>query len=312
MIFGYSREREFSNVLRLCIENSAPVIFINFDFPGSRQIELAQQRMLREVEQARESHPEISIVCRRSRANLGAAHSIISGIDWFFQHHDFGLVLEDDLTFTEDLFLFVSSRLALFNNLQDAWIISGSNFFAKSGSDSSSLVNFPVTWGWATTRNKWLQMRSEMLKFPTLSSIKFFSKKNFWWLGSRRSHKGFIDAWDLPLAWAMQRNVKYSLLPPVNLVSNIGFSDRASNTIGLQFPLNLPIGAFGERNSTDAMLERNRHHEKLLLKYVYRVNALHRFSFIFSVFDFLRFTPKRLGSLNSRLNSYDDSDYIYL
>jgi hypothetical protein len=202
--------------------------------------------------------------------------------------------------------------LAILNDLPDVWIISGSNFFPPERSDRSSLVNFPVTWGWATSRNKWEQMRQELLQPPTFSSLRILSKRNFWWVGSKRAHNGYVDAWDLPLAWAMQKRSKYSLLPPVNLVSNIGYSDRASNTFGLKFPLNLQVREMPEVGYVPTPIIRDVEHEKLLIEHVYRINIIRRFSYVFSFFDFVRFAPKRIGSLNSRLNDATKSDYDYL
>lgn len=312
IIFGYSRKSELLNVLNLSLLNKSPQIYINLDFPVTNEIQIAQMEILEEIRIVMSKNPDVQIKIRRSKSNLGAAHSIISGIDWFFSEQISGLILEDDLDFSIDFFRFANKALKILDEVPDVWIVSGSNFFPSPDVKQASLVNYPVTWGWATTKSKWIQMRQGILTTPKLKSIRLFSKRNYWWLGSKRSHKGFVDAWDIPLAWAMKISNKYSIIPPVNLVSNIGYSNSASNTVGLTFPLNFPIGKLSQTFEINADLHRDRRNEILLEKMVYKINYLRRFGFIFSFFDSIRFRKKRNTTLNSRISTSSGEIFEYL
>jgi hypothetical protein len=65
------------------------------------------------------------------------------------------------------------------------------------------------------------------------------SEKIFWNTGKKRALKSQIDAWDVPLASGMRSMGYVSLVPPVNLVTNIGFDVNASHTSEFRWPLNL-------------------------------------------------------------------------
>ncbi len=312
IIFGYSRKDELLSVIKCCVDNLVTPIYVNLDFPATKAIEEIQTHIISEIEHLVDRNPGLDIRLRRSKRNLGAANSIISGIDWLFSEQETGLILEDDLVFSVDFFRFMKDQIHVFENMIDAWIISGSNFLSTRDSISPILVNYPVTWGWTTTRFKWVSMRREMLKRPGLTSIRLFSKRNYWWVGSRRAHDGYVDAWDLPLAWAMKINAKYSIVPPVNLVSNIGFSNSASNTVGLKFPLNLPVFRLPKFGSSESSLVIDKNHEKFLEKHVYEIKVARRISYVLTVFDFLRFSKKKYPSLEIRVKNTTKADFDFL
>jgi len=173
--------------------------------------------------------------------NLGIAVSVITAIDWFFSHEHQGVILEDDLEFSDSFIEYSSSALSFFADNMDIQIISG-NRYDVNRSNVPVLVSYPQTWGWATWRDRWLQIRKDLEQLPDKRvSASNSAVWNFWQIGHARVWAGFIDTWDLLVAFSILRRGKYCLLPPVNLVSNVGNDAHSTHTKDASFPINYPI-----------------------------------------------------------------------
>lgn len=94
-------------------------------------------------------------------------------------------------------------------------------------------------WGWATWRKAWQMYDLDMtdLKVPyeennTILKIKDhygrFSNSLTSLIIKVKSDK--IDTWDAQWAYSIWRNNGYTLLPSVNLISNIGFGGNSTHT----------------------------------------------------------------------------------
>jgi hypothetical protein len=144
-------------------------------------------------------------------------------------------------------------------------LISGDNFdFGyRVNHDSYYFSRNSHIWGWASWRDRWTRDYDVELKsWPALKSegtIKdlFYSEKDQiqWTRIFDRLHLGEIDTWDYQLRYAMLVNGRLSIIPNVNLISNIGFGPEATHTISdgatanlptepILFPLKHPIGIY--------------------------------------------------------------------
>lgn len=63
-------------------------------------------------------------------------------------------------------------------------------------------------------------------KKPKLKRREF----SFFYAGARRSRNGYMDAWDAPLLFGMLLNGYKAILPPRNLINNVGNDDVAVHT----------------------------------------------------------------------------------
>lgn len=178
--------------------------------------------------------------------NLGLATAVVTAIDWFFDNEKHGVIIEDDLEFNEDFLNFCSEALKNVLLIEDVWMVAGSNFYSRDGAMSIRAITYPMIWGWATTSEKWQLMRSSyrepsILEFLCMPS----ARVGFFWSGSIRANRGMVNTWDLPLAFKMLQNSKLCILPPVNLVSNIGVDSKSSHTLQDVFPLNYKVENLG-------------------------------------------------------------------
>ncbi len=319
LVCAYSRRIEFQNILTSLVASGCEKIYINIDASNDFETQLEQKSMREFVAQIRLEFPNTNVLGRQSKENLGAAVSIMSSLDWFFSHEEVGLIFEDDLEFDESIFKFSDWALSYYSNDPDVWIVAGSNFFSDHPQLRNKLhmTNYPVTWGWGTWGKKWSDIRASILsnvpqqKFANTSSV-----KAYWSTGARRAKAGLIDAWDLPLAEAMNRIGAKSVVSPLNLIRNIGFSELASNTHELRFPLNraLDSGTTGTNSSSSFEISILDQAEinSLYEKHVYGIHKRHLMSPFISKFDAFRFRKMARGSLTSRLSSIQNEGFTEL
>ena len=160
-------------------------------------------------------------------------------------------------------------------------------------------------------------MREEMssnIESPSLFS--FDPVSNFWQIGALRAKKGLVDAWDIPLAEVMRRLRKLSVVPPVNLVRNVGFSKLASNTKTQNYPLDLPIERLSDGISLDNLLLHNSiSGSKIDFLYenrVYGIALKNALTVLISQLDFIRFKKYSTKNLKNRLDNVRDANFRIL
>jgi len=242
LIIAYKRVSYLKESIRILIECGVSRIYVAIDGPKDKQDSFEQKELIDFLNSLSPDNCEI-ILWKRDR-NLGIAISIISGLDWFFSHEEAGIIVEDDLKFDHAFVNFIFEGLEQYEQNNEVWMISGSNF-VKEGGCKSQFVNYPIIWGWGTWGSRW----SEIRRFTPELNVSFkdfrFSNVYFFWLiGLLRVKALTIDTWDIPIAYLMKSRKKYCVIPPVNLVSNMGFDHFSTHTINNEFPLNLPIKEF--------------------------------------------------------------------
>jgi hypothetical protein len=220
-----------------------------------------------------------------------------------------GVILEDDLQISEDFCSYAKNALDKYVNDDDVWMVSGTQHFPNSGeSKKTNWINYPMVWGWAGWSHKWEVMRPSLLKYKTVRIRNLLdSNYLFWAIGANRALGGKIDAWDIPLAFEFKSQKKLSLLPPVNLISNVGNDEFATNTrvkngFMHQKIQKLSNGVqYSEKPLSSCLLEYN----VFLEKKVFNISKRHILLPYYSFFlDFIRF-PKsnRKKPLKKRLEN---------
>lgn len=171
--------------------------------------------------------------------NLGCKKAVSSAIDWFFEHVEYGIILEDDCLPSPDFFHFCSSLLHYYKDDDRIMHISGSNFNTVSKQVSSSYIfsKYGLIWGWATWKRAWRYYDVDIREYQQL---KEHSQLEYYWpdLNERlvriklydNLYAGNIDTWDYQ--WSLTKYMQngLSIIPKVNLVSNIGFDNLATHT----------------------------------------------------------------------------------
>ena len=293
LIIAYARSVNVEKLVRDLHLQGENLFYVAIDGARSSDISKIQDDLLLRLSSLTEEL-SISIKIWHRSENMGIAISVITALDWFFSHEEFGLVLEDDLQVSSDLLGFVENSLQISD--ADTVIWSGNRFFPHP--ESCVLSSYPATWGWATTKRNWLLMRNSIVNFPKPKINKLFSSDyQFWLLGALRVYLGKIDTWDIPVALFMKNESKYSMLPPRNLVSNIGADSFASHTLISDFPIGIPVETLDvvELDSSKIV---TREYDRKLRVLVYKVKLRHFFLAPFILFEYISiiFSKKTLRS----------------
>jgi hypothetical protein len=128
---------------------------------------------------------------------------------------------------------------------------------------------------------------------------------NFWRAGASRAQRGLVDAWDLPLAYAQIREKKLTVIPPVNLVTNVGFDLNATHTTGAVFPLNHPVGNLKSdlRFSSSGTHQEANAYDRVLEKNLFKIRFRHSFLRLYGpLIDYFKLRKVSRGYLKVRLD----------
>ena len=189
-------------------------------------------------------------------------------LNWFFENVEKGIILEDDCIANKSFFYFCQEIINTFNTGVETveenkiMMVSGNNFQGgkKRGDASYYFSIYPNTWGWATWKKSWKLQNfdiKDLQKFKDENKIaQYFrdEKTQQYWLDIfNKMSGGKTDTWDYRWLFAMWNNGGLSVVPNKNLISNIGFDNRATHTKNadpkisnlkteeLEFPIQHPI-----------------------------------------------------------------------
>ena len=229
------------NMINRISEFGISKIYIYFDGTKNQEDKIYQNDLISKIEKHCESL-NIILIIRRSDINLGISKSVINAADWFFLHEEYGVLLEDDLIISNEFLKFTFSARNLLELHSEILLVSGNQFF--SGEYALRWTHYPLIWGWATTRQKWLIIRKlvldrSMLRFKNFNFINFA----FWVTGVLRVKWGIVDSWAIPFAARMKSLNYVSLLPSVNLVSHVGLDSQAVHATQKDLKFIVPISS---------------------------------------------------------------------
>ncbi|MGK7931024.1 MAG: glycosyltransferase family 2 protein [Microcystaceae cyanobacterium] len=176
-----------------------------------------------------------------SDINLGCRDRVSSGLDWVFSHVNEAIILEDDCVPHLSFFRFCGELLDYYYDDQRIMMISGDNFqFGKSRTKYSYYFSrYPHTWGWATWKRAWKHYDNNMSLWPEVRKSNWLNtmvedrkSATYWYNAFESTYKGDQTVWDYRWHLACWLQNGLTILPNVNLVSNIGFGEDATHTTG--------------------------------------------------------------------------------
>lgn len=160
--------------------------------------------------------------------NLGCKLAVSGAINWFFEHVEMGIILEDDCLPKQEFFKFCDEGLHKFkNNLN----IGGIGGFVAIQNKTPFLNIHGSVWGWATWRRAWENYDPEELL--NKNATNFLAKNSSALLAFEKIKiaeslkKTTVDTWDYYWVFSRLRNNQFMLLPGSPLTKNIGFNENA-------------------------------------------------------------------------------------
>ncbi len=221
-----------------------------------------------------------------AQTNLGCRNRVVSGLDWVFSEVEEAIILEDDCLPSGDFFSFMSEMLKLYKNDRRIGSVSGSNSLRATNTQFGSYFfsAFPEIWGWGTWSRVWEKYDSSISSWPELRQTDLLEKVlrtsegvRFWRSVLDDVHSEKIDTWDYQLSLVHWVENWLTVLPNVNLVSNIGFGADATHTLSSNnpfanakvYPLELPLA---HPKTVERHAEHD--HQKELMKFAKPLSAV--------------------------------------
>lgn len=174
-----------------------------------------------------------------SEENRGCKQAVYTAINWFFEHEDEGIILEDDCLPADSFFYFCDAMLEKYRNDDRINTITGTNLQSgnKWGNASYYFSQFSNIWGWATWKGFWKNYDPYLSSYSendAATQIKNIFDDVFlqeeWLEIFRKIKANKIDTWDYQLQFLTFFNNGLCVTPNVNLISNIGFRNDATHT----------------------------------------------------------------------------------
>lgn len=255
-----------------------PVVFLIFRRPDLtarvfERIRQAKPQRLFIVADGARNQSEV-ILCQQARAvtelvdwdcevlrnyadeNLGCRKRVSSGLDWVFSQVEEAIILEDDCLPHPSFFGYCQELLYCYRDDQRIWCISGDNFQDGQirGDGSYYFSNYNHCWGWATWRRCWqkydhgLSNWRVFQKHEYLKSILDSDLEVEYWhdIFNRLYELGEPNSWAYPWTFTCWQNYGLSVLPNVNLVSNIGFRVDGTHITEESKLSHLPVQDIGD------------------------------------------------------------------
>lgn len=174
-----------------------------------------------------------------SEHNLGCKIAVSSAIDWFFKSEEKGIILEDDTLPHPTFFRFCEELLEYYKDNKRIMMISGDNFqFGRTFMEYSYYFSsYTHIWGWATWRRAWNYYDVDMKLWPKIRDGRLLfnildNKKevSYWKNIFEMVYKGGKNTWDYQWLFSCWLQSGLTIVPRVNLVSNIGFGEMSAHT----------------------------------------------------------------------------------
>jgi hypothetical protein len=208
-------------------------LFISLDGPNPNKVDdLGKCNLVQDIVKKISVSAGILKV-RVNKSNLGCKNSVKSAIDWFFEHVEYGIILEDDCFPSFSFFPYCKDLLEKYKTDNRISHVSGSNFQHGiwRGFSSYYFSKYTHIWGWATWRRAWKEYDITMKYFDSFPQ--FNNKKNKLPIEMMREvYEGKIDTWDIQWFYTNVIYNRLTIVPNINLVQNLGFSNDATHTIG--------------------------------------------------------------------------------
>lgn len=243
VLFVYNRPDTTIRVLEKIRECKPMQLIIVADGPKNEQEEQAvyETRALFEA-----IDWDCKLICRYSEINQGCAKSIASGLDFVFEKYENAIILEDDCVPSPSFFKFCNDLLVRYSN-SSVMHISGNNLLQNLDIENSYFFTtcaFPP-WGWATWKRAWQKYKAVITDWEAKASQfenqgLFIKNENPLWNRAIIANTKKGDTWDHQWAIALWENSGLAINPKNNLVSNIGFDNRAIHTRGNSEFANMP------------------------------------------------------------------------
>ena len=249
--FMFNRPRLTERVLRVISEAKPRQLFIvadggRLDRPGEAEKCEATRAVVERIDW------DCEVLKNYSDVNLGCKKRVSSGLDWVFGTVDRAIVIEDDVLPHPTFFRFCDELLERYAEDSRVGAICGCNFQdgLRKRPESYYFSRHIHVWGWASWSCAWKAYDVDMSLWPMVRDNGYLNglipndhSLSYWHGILQEVYDGKIDTWDYQWTFSCWAHGMMSIIPDVNLVSNIGFGESATHTGAESSVSNMPTEA---------------------------------------------------------------------
>ena len=245
IVIGYNRPDTTRTLLTELRHHQIDHLLVILDGPKDTEEDRLKckqvSRLVKEIDWVRKKD-----ICA-SKTNMGLRERIVSGLDWAFSRVNEAIILEDDCIPARSFIDFCNHGLQKYRSDKKIWTICGQNLQngRKIGDGSYYLSSYAHCWGWATWKDRWDKNTfrstgwSLKVRDSDVWNKRFKMDERMYWEDIFSAvEMERIRSWAYQWQACIWMNNGSSITPNVNLVSNIGFSEAATNTCNTSSVLN--------------------------------------------------------------------------
>jgi hypothetical protein len=185
---------------------------------------------------------ECEVSTNYSDINMGCRKRISSGIDWVFEQVEEAIILEDDCLPEPTFFRFCEELLEKYRYDTRIMSVRGGNYASGKRRTTDSYYFSKYTqksWGWATWRRAWQLFDVDMKLWNQVRDGGWLEDILNDDLAVKVWRRDFqlvydvderMDAWDHQWTFVCFIHSGLTIVPNVNLISNLGFGTHATHT----------------------------------------------------------------------------------
>jgi hypothetical protein len=305
LIIFWRRPEAISKVIASLRKIKPTQLFLACDGPRDGN----EEEMCKVLEARKQAESGIDWPCtvqtRYSAVNQGLKYGEFNAMDWFFSHVEEGIILEDDTLPDSSFFYFCREMLERYRHDTRVWQVTGNNFIEEASPEGVSYLfcSCPTTWGWASWRRCWRLYDIDMKSWPEIRSrgsmANAFDSKvqlDYWSkIWNSVTEYDYPSTWDYQWIYACFSNSGLSIVPTVNLVTNIGFGPDGVNCLDENHQnANLPARSLDTLVHPRLVL-RDRSYDRVLFEKIYEPQAGYKHTSLDNLWLKLYFTAKGLA-----------------
>lgn len=233
VLFVYNRPWHTQKTIEALQKNRLAIgseLFIYSDAPKT-EIDRCSVDKVRDYINSIDGFKKITVIKREK--NWGLANSIIDGVTNIVERYGKIIVLEDDLVTSPNFLPFMNNALDFYQGKPIIYSVTGFSFSSEFMGFSAEMagdvyVNIrPMSWGWATWKDRWSGIDWEMKGYNKFMSsrekVREFNRGGSdlaYMLKSQMN--GRLDSWYIRWCYDSFLKGKYTVYPKISFVNNVG------------------------------------------------------------------------------------------
>jgi len=233
LLIGFNRPEIIAKSFKCIADEKPDKLYVAIDGPRDKiptDVDL--------VNQVKDMVTSISWPCQVkylfNKQNMGAEVTVSSAVSWVLKEEETVIVIEDDIVAATSFFRFCEEMLIKYKENENIYMISGGQFTPiqlPNDEDYLFAIHGHTGTGWATWRRAW-QHYSLFIDVETLD----ITKKKIRAMSSNKAQELYIESlinrmkengsgnntWDYCWLFILYYNQGLSIIPRVNLTSDIG------------------------------------------------------------------------------------------